>query len=203
MLLGKYAVHQGLLIVSSTYLTQRKILMAKNVLGKIGRTALWFSPVIIALAGFVAVAPWLARHSPVANQVLSIALGTFVLGYSLFMGYRMTRGLDEVQKAAASFAHSNGWVWGGFATLLLLMLPPVMNCLIDMVNALAMPRMFVGSPGITNPRVAATVAFFNRRAAITMAFLFGATLVMVIQMLAIIVFSVVWQRRMGGTGERA
>jgi hypothetical protein len=86
---------------------------------------------------------------------------------------------------------------------LLLMLPPVMNWLIDVVNALAMPRTIVGTPGITNPRVAATVAFLNRRAAITMAFEFGATLVMVVQALAIVVFSVIWQRRMGGNGERS
>jgi hypothetical protein len=179
------------------------MLMAKNVVGKIGRGALWFSPVVIALAGFIAVAPGLTRHSLAATQALTIAFGIFVLGYALFIGHRMTRGLDEVQKAAAAFASTNGWVWGGFATILLLMLPPVMNWLIDMVNALAMPRTFVGSPGITNPRVAATVAFFNRRAAITMAFFFGATLVMVIQWLAIVVFSVVWQRRMGGLGEQS
>ena len=177
--------------------------MAKNVVGKIGRGALWFSPVVIALAGFIAVAPWLTRHSPAATQVLSVTFGIFVLGYSLFIGYRSTRGLDEVQKAGAAFAHSNGWVWGGFATILLMTLPPVMNWLIDTVNALAMPRTIVGSPGITNPRVAATVAFFSRRAAITMAFEFGATLVMVIQTLAIVVFSIIWQRRMGGNAERS
>jgi hypothetical protein len=175
--------------------------MAKNILGKIGRGALWFSPVVITFAGFVAVTPWLARHSPAGTQVLTIAFGIFVLGYALFLGHRSTRGLDEVQKAAGAFASSNGWVWGGFATILLLMLPPVMNWLIDMVNALAMPRAFGGSPGSTNPRVAATVAFFNRRAAITMAFVFGAALVMVIQTLAIVVFSFIWQRRMGGNGE--
>jgi hypothetical protein len=46
----------------------------------------------------------------------------------------MARVLDEVQKAGVGFAHSNGWVWGGFATILLLMLPPVMNWLIDTVG---------------------------------------------------------------------
>ncbi len=177
--------------------------MAKSVVGKIGRGALWFSPVVIALAGFIAVTPWLTRHSPVATQVLSIAFGIFVLGYSLFIGYRMTRGMDEVQKAGAAFANSNGWVWGGFATILLLTMPPVMNWLIDAVNALAMPRTIVGPAGTTSPRVAATVAFFSRRAAITMAFEFGATLVLVIQTLAIVVFSVIWQRRMRGNAERS
>lgn len=177
--------------------------MAKNALGKIGRTALWFLPVVVALAGFVAVTPGLTRHSPAAAQILTIAFGILVLGYALFIGHRMMRGLDEVQKAAGAFASSNGWVWGGFATLLLLMLPPVMNWLIDMVNAMAMPHMIVGPPEAANPRVAATMAFFNRRAAITMAFVFGATLVMVIQTLAIVVFSIIWQRRMGGSGERS
>ncbi len=177
--------------------------MAKNVLVKVGRAAAWISPVVIALAVFSVVAPWLVRHSVAAVQALTIAFGIFVLGYSLFLGHRMTRGLDEVQKAAGAFASSNGWVWGGFATILLLMLPPVMNWLIDLVNALAMPRTPVGSPGITNPRVAATVAYFNRRTVITMAFFFGGTLVMVMQTLAIFVFSVIWQRRMGGTAERS
>jgi hypothetical protein len=174
--------------------------MTNKSLGKIGRAALWVSPVAIALAGFVAVAPWLNRHSPAAAQVLTIAFGIFVLGYALYLGNRATRRMDEVQRAATAFAHSNGWVWGGFATLLLLMLPPVMNWLIDMVNALAMPRMS-GSPGVTNPHVEATVAFFSRRTAITMAFIFGATLVMVIQTLAIFVFSIIWQRRMRATPE--
>jgi hypothetical protein len=172
-----------------------------NVLRKIGRGALWFSPVVVAFGVFVAVTPWLTRHSPALAQVLTATFGLFVLGYALFMGHRMTQGLDEVQRAAGAFASSNGWVWGGFATLLLLMLPPVMNSLIDIVNALAMPRTLVGSPGITDPRVAATVAFFNRRAAITMAFVLGAALVMVIQTLAIVFFSFIWQRRMGGSGE--
>jgi hypothetical protein len=175
--------------------------MAKNVLGRIGRAALWSSPLVIALAGFIAVAPWLTRHSPAGVQALTIAFGIFVFSYAIFMGHRMTRGLDEVQKAAGAFASSNGWVWGGFATILLLMLPPVMNWLIDMVNALAMPRTLGGSPGSTDPRVAATMAFFNRRAAITMAFVFGAVLVMLVQTLAIVVFSVIWQRRMGGNAE--
>jgi hypothetical protein len=177
--------------------------MTSKPLGKFGRVALWFSPLLVALAGFVAVTPWLTRHSPAATQVLTLAFGVFVLGYSLYTGHRMARVLDEVQKAGAGFAHSNGWVWGGFATILLLMLPPVMNWLIDSVNALAMHRTSVGSPGITDSHDAAMVAFPNHRAAITMAFFFGATLVMVIQMLAVVVFSVIWQRRMGGTGERA
>jgi hypothetical protein len=68
---------------------------------------------------------------------------------SLFLGKRESRRWDEVQSASVGFASANSWVWGGFATILLLMVPPVMNWLVDLVNAVVQ-RAGHGSPDMTN-----------------------------------------------------
>jgi hypothetical protein len=160
--------------------------MTETGVGTFGRLALWFAPNIIVAAGFFAVLRWLKPENPVVVQALTVVVGVFVLGYSLFLGKRESLRWDEVQRASQGFASANGWVWGGFATMLLLMVPPVMNWFIDLVNVLG-----TGSPDSTN-RTAVRVAFFC-----------GIALVMVMQTLGIIVFSVVWWRRMGGTGEQS
>jgi hypothetical protein len=162
--------------------------MTRRGVGKFGRLALWFSPVVIAAAGFFAVLRWL-RPTPVVAAVMSVVLGILMFGYAGFLAKRESRRWDEVQRASWGFACAHGWVWGGGATLLLLMVPPVMSRLVDQVNAV------VNATG-ASPDVA-------HRVALQLAFYCGSTLVMVMQTLALIVASFVWQRRMGGSGERS
>ncbi|MGH8219578.1 MAG: hypothetical protein ACREUT_13600 [Steroidobacteraceae bacterium] len=164
--------------------------MTKKTPGKIALLTQFFLPLLIVMAVFIAVMPWLTRQSHAAAQVLTIAFMVLTLGYSLFMGHRWTRRLDEVQKAQTAFAHSNGWIWGGFATMLLLTLHPVMNLLIDLVNA------------VVNVRGTGSLDMTNRRA-VMVAFVMGGTLVMMMQALAIVVAAIVFQRRMAGSGERS
>src|SRR5689334_13294231 len=168
---------------------QRRTLMAARGLRKLGRLALWFSPVMIAAACFVLAIRWLSP-GPVVSEVLSAVLGIVVLGYCLFLGHKESRRWDEVQRASQGFASANGWVWGGFATLVLLMVPPVMDWLVDLVNAVVNARG-TRTPDITN------------HLAVRMAFAFGIVLVMAMQTLAITVFTVIWNRRMGGIREQS
>jgi hypothetical protein len=155
--------------------------MTKRVAGKSGRLVLWFLPVVVVVVIFFAAITWL-KPKPVVAQVMSAVVAIFVLGYSLFLGNRESRRWDEVQRTGQGFASAKGWVWGGFATLLLLMVPPVMNWLVDLVNVL----------GARSPDVTVRMAFF-----------FGVTLVMVMQALGIAVASRLWWRRMGGIGEQS
>jgi hypothetical protein len=159
--------------------------MTQRVAGKFGRLVLWFSPVIIVAVCFLATITWL-KPTPGVVQVLSAAAGIFVLGYSLFLANRESRHWDEVQRASQGFASAKGWVWGGFATLLLLMMPPVMNGLVDVANV-------VGGQSVD----------VSRHSPVRVAFFFGVTLVMVMQALGIAVASRVWWRRMGGIGEKS
>jgi hypothetical protein len=70
-------------------------------------------------------------------------------------------------------------------TVLLLMLPSVTNWLVDLVN-----MQSTGSPDVPDRR------------AVRLAFIHGASLVVVTQTLAGLVAAAIWWRRMGGTGER-
>src|SRR5581483_788699 len=56
--IGKHALHYPLRRWF-VCLTQRKTLMKKRVAGKFGRRALWISPVIIVIGGFLAALHWL------------------------------------------------------------------------------------------------------------------------------------------------
>jgi hypothetical protein len=157
--------------------------MTNTRLGTFGRVMLgYFLPVGIALAVFI-FATKLFRPQPSITAGLNVAFTIFVLGYSLFMGRSEARRLDEVQRAGAGFANSNGWVWGGFATLFLLAVPPVINGVVDLVMKL--------------PPVGPT----NTRLGVRLGLTFGAALVMVMQALAIIVASIIWGRRMRGSAK--
>ena len=160
--------------------------MTTNPLGKIGRYALWFSPVVIVVVGFFAAIPWLKQQNDTFVLTLTAAVSIFVMGYALFISHRLQRHLDEVQIASQGFASSRGWVWGAMATILLLMLPPVTNWLIDLANTLS-----TGSPDMPD------------RGAVQLALYFGLILVVLIQLAAVILASAIWQRRMGGMGERS
>jgi hypothetical protein len=154
--------------------------MTKGVAGKFGRRALWISPVVIVMGGFLAALHWLKPQNATFGMVLSAVVAIFVMGYCSFLARRVQRRLDEVQIAHQEFANSRGWVWGLCATSLLLMLPPVTNLLIDLANMLS-----TGSPHSSN-RTSVQVALF-----------FGLLLVALIQTVCIIVAAVIWERRMG------
>ncbi|NZA27808.1 hypothetical protein H0E84_15625 [Luteimonas sp. SJ-92] len=152
--------------------------------GKIGRYTLWLSPVVIVVVGFVAAIPWLKQQDDALVLALTAAASIFVMGYALFISHRLQRQLDEVQIASAGFASSRGWVWGANATVVLLLLPPVTNWLIDLVNTLS-----TGSPDTPD------------RGAVHLALFLGLILVVLMQLVAVIVASAIWQRRMEGPGE--
>ena len=160
--------------------------MTTNPVGMLGRYALSLSPVVIVVVGFFAAIPWLKQQNDTLVLTLTAAASIFVMGYGHFITHRLQRHLDEVQIASQGFASSRGWVWGATATAVLLMLPPVTNRLIDIANMLS-----TGSPD-TSDRGAVHVALF-----------FGLMLLVLIQCAAVIVASVIWQRRMGETREES
>ncbi|TYT24936.1 hypothetical protein FZO89_00815 [Luteimonas viscosa] len=158
--------------------------MTTHSSGRIGRYALWFSPVVIAAGGFFAAIPWLKQQDDAFVLALTAAVSLFVMGYSLFISHRLQQQLDEVEIASAGFATSRGWVWGAMATVALLLLPPVTNWLIDMTNLLS-----TGTPDAAD------------RGAVHLALFFGVILVVLMQLASVILASAIWQRRMGGGGE--
>ncbi|MEZ0471569.1 hypothetical protein [Luteimonas salinilitoris] len=160
--------------------------MTTNPLGKIGRYALLFSPVVIVVVGFFAAIPWLKQQNDTFVLALTAAVSIFVMGYALLISHRLQRHLDEVQIASQGFASSRGWIWGAMATILLLLLSPVTNWLIDLANMLS-----TGSPDMSD------------RGAVQLALFFGLILVVLIQFVAVILASAIWQRRMGGMREQS
>lgn len=157
----------------------------------LGRLALWFSPVVIVFVGFFGALAWFKPKNPVVVEVMTAVAGIFVLGYTSYVGRRESRRWDEVQRASWGFASTNGG-WGTFATMTLLMVPPVMNRLIDFVNAVVerAGRQHL-SPDMAN------------HLAVQLAFWFGVMLVILMQALASVIATVVWWRRMGGVGEQS
>jgi hypothetical protein len=164
--------------------------MKKSVVGKFGRFMLWFSPIVIVTTGFVVALPWLKQQNAVVIEVTSTVASILVMSYGLFLAKRLERGLDEVQIASQGFAYAKGWVWGAVATAFLLMVPPVMSGLVDLVNAVV-KVLGTGSPDMTH------------QAAVRLAFFCGFALVMLMQMLAFLAASLVWWRRMGGMREQS
>jgi len=164
--------------------------MPGKVVGKFGRLALWFLPVVVVAAGFFATLWWL-KPSPAVAEVLTAVATIFVVGYSGFIGKRESQRWDEVQRAGWGFASAHAG-WGYFGTMVLFVLPPVMNWLVDLVNAVvehaAHHRL---SPDVAN------------HVAVQLAFWFGITLVMLMQTLASVIATIVWWRRMGVSGEQA
>ena len=158
--------------------------MTTSSLGKFGRQALWLSPAVILVVSFFAAIPWLKQQDDPFVLALSAAVAIFVMGYAHFISHRQQRHLDEVQVASAGFASSRGWVWGATASVVLLMMPPVTNSLIDFAN-----RLSTGSPDMPD------------RGAVHLALFFGLILVVLTQLASIALAAAIWQRRMGGTGE--
>lgn len=154
--------------------------MTNKSLGKIGRGALLISPVVIAVVGFFAVLYWLKPRNATFVLVLGAVVAIFVMGYCSFLARRVQRHLDEVQIAHQEFANSRGWLWGLGAAVLLLMLPPVTNGLVDLANLLS-----TGSPERSS------------RTSVHLALYIGFMLVGLAQTVCIIIAAVIWERRMG------
>jgi len=162
--------------------------MTTKSLGKIGRRALLISPVVIVVVGFFAVLHWLKPQNGTVVLVLTAVCSIFVMGYASFLARRAQRRMDEVQIASQGFASFRGYIWGVGATVLLLMLPPVGNWLIDLADVLT-----AGAPDMT----------IRHRAAVLLGLNFGFMLLVLMQMVCMIVASAIWQRRMGGMPERS
>jgi hypothetical protein len=149
------------------------------------RYASWLAPVVAVVAAF-AVIPWLRQQDTAVASALAVAAGIAVMGYVLLITYRRQRRLDEVQLASQGFAHTHGWVGATFATALLLMVPPIMNGLVDLANVWS-----AGSPDIAD------------RSAMRRAILVGFALAVFMQTIGGLVAAAVWWRRMRRIGEQA
>ena len=158
--------------------------MTSKPLGTFGRLAMFLLPVAAVCAVLLAAIHLLQPRPAVVNG-LAAATTFLVLAYALFMARQEARSWDEVQRAGAGFANSSGWVWGGFATLVLLGVPPIINGVVD---------VFMKIPGAARSA--------DSHLAMRLGLTFGAALVMVMQAMAIIVASFIWKRRMRGSGEQ-
>jgi hypothetical protein len=162
--------------------------MTTKSLEMIGRRALLISPVVIAVVSFVAVLYWLRPHNGAFILVLTAVVSIFVMGYTSFLARRMQLRMDEVQVASQGFASFRGYTWGAGITVVLLMLPPVTNRLIDLADV-----MTARAPDLT----------IRHRTAVLLGLNFGFMLLVLVQMVCMIVASAIWQRRMGGTAEQS
>jgi hypothetical protein len=160
--------------------------MTTKSLGKIGRQALLISPIVIAVVSFFALLRWLRPVNSNVVLVLSAVVSIFVMGYTSFLARRMQRRMDEVQIASQGFASFRGYTWGAGITVVLLLLPPVTNRLIDLADV-----MTARAPDMTT----------RHRTAVLLGLNFGFLLLVLVQMVCMIVASAIWQRRMGGTRE--
>jgi hypothetical protein len=158
--------------------------MTKKGGGKFGRLALSFLPIPIVAVGFL-VGLWWLKPSRVIAEVLTAVAVIVVMGYSGFVGKRQSEQWDEVQRAGWGFGSAHAG-WGFVATMLLLMVPPVMNWLVNLVNAV------VEHAG--HHRLSPDMA---NHVAVQLAFWFGIMLLTLMQTLASVVATIVWWRRMG------
>ncbi len=160
--------------------------MTTNFVGMFGRLVLWCLPVVVVVGSFFAAIPWLSQQDDTFVLALTAALSIAVMGYALIVSRKLHQHLDEVQIAGQGFASSRGWGWGALATCLLLQVSPVADRLVDLANLLS-----TGSADTSD------------RGAVHVALAFGLMLVVLMQLVAVIVASVIWQRRMGDIGGRS
>lgn len=101
---------------------------------KIGRHALWFLPLLIVpVAGYFALPLW-------ENDYVVALCGIFVMGYSIFLATHLNRRYDEVQIASQRFAMAKGLTIGTFVGMVVMVFPPSMNALADLVHTVAVAR---------------------------------------------------------------
>ncbi|HBX37343.1 MAG TPA: hypothetical protein DEG76_08705 [Pseudohongiella sp.] len=111
--------------------------MATLNIRKIGRCALWISPVIIVPVAFFAAAPWLAQQPDALTLSVAAAAALFVMAYSQFLAARVNRRLDEVQIAGQRIANTRGMTIGSVAAVIVMMIPSLMNGLAGLAMRLA------------------------------------------------------------------
>jgi hypothetical protein len=143
--------------------------MATRHLGEIGRWALWFSPLVIVPVAFFALGPW-------ENDAVPAVCAIFVAGYSIFLGARVNRHLDEVQIAGGRFAQTKGMTIGIFAAVLVMVFPPSMNALTDLAK---------------------TVGSASPDQAVQVGIVFGYMLLVFLQAVGLVAASIWWERRLG------
>jgi hypothetical protein len=152
-----------------------------NNLGKIGRGALWFAPVVIIPVGFFASLPWLNQQNDAIELGVIAAFAILLMGYSIFLAERVNRRLDEVQIAGQRFATTKGMMIGtGVAALVMLL---SMDALVDLANTIG--------PALGS----------SPDKPVKLGIVFGYMLVVVFQLLGTIAVSIWWERRT--YGERA
>ena len=140
---------------------------------------------LLALVAVSAIAIWWTKQiNPQAVRIVAPLLAVAVMGCSLLLARRVQGTLDEVQLASQAAANYRGTGIGAMAALALLMLPPVVNWLADLVYMLVK-----ASPDAKD------------RAAMQVALVFGAMIVLLIQTLITAISAIVWWRRVGGAGE--
>ncbi len=147
---------------------------------------LWFVPIVLVAGTVTLLKPWLRQQDPALSFTVTAVAAVFVMGYSVYIASRMQRRMDEVEVAGQGFATRYGWTWGGIATMVLLMIPPLMDGLVNLVNLQA-----TGS--------AETLS----RRAVRLAFVYGACLVVLVQLVCVMVASLVWGRRMHSESRRS
>lgn len=151
--------------------------MTLTHLGKAGRCALWFAPIVIVPVAIFSSVPWLKQQHDAIALSIAAAGSIFVMGYSAFLAARMNRHLDEVQIAGQRYAHTKGMMIGYFAAVLVMLIPPLMNALVDLANIIA-----GGSPD----------------KAVKLGIMIGFMLVVALQALSMAAVTIWWSRRLGG-----
>ena len=150
--------------------------MTMTQLGKAGRCALWFAPIVIVPVAFFSSIPWLKQQHDAIALSIAAAGSIFVMGYSAFLAARMNWRLDEVQIAGQRYAHTKGMMIGYFAAALVMLIPPLMNALVDLANTVA-----GGSPD----------------KAVKLGIMIGFMLVVALQALSMTAVAIWWDRRLG------
>ncbi len=146
-------------------------------LGKAGRCALWFAPIVIVPTAIFSSLPWLKQQPDTVALAIAAAGSIFVMGYSAFLAARMNRHLDEVQIAGQRYSHTKGMMMGSFAAALAMLIPPLMDALVDLANTIA-----GGSPDKA-VKVGITIGFM---------------LVVALQTLSMAAVAIWWGRRLQG-----
>lgn len=159
-------------------------MVRQKTFGNAGRAALWLSPVVLVVVTFFAAIPWLKEQDDTLVLTLTGVLAASVIGYGMFLSQRIQGHMDEVQIASQGYASSRAAGWGAGAAGLVLLLPPVTNRLIDLATTLS-----------------SSASSAPDRGAVHVALALGVVLCVLLQVMANIVASMIWQRRMGQTQE--
>jgi hypothetical protein len=138
-------------------------------------SALWM---LIVIAAAMSASFWVKQHHPASARFLGPAIAIAVMACALLLARRQQRHLDEVQFAGMGFAAGKAYGLGAMATMLLLMLPPFTDWLIGFAS--------------TQTHSMDT----DTRRAVRTALLYGASLMVFVQLLVYFAASCIWWRRM-------